>query len=74
MGLLMIIFNILSVGVALAVVGGIIYGGIINSTSSGDQGKTQEAVVRIRNAVIALLMYFAMWATLNWLVPGGVFN
>jgi len=70
----MTIFNWLSMGVAIAVVGGIIYGGITYATSSGDTGKTQEAVKRIRDAVIALVLYFAMWAILNWLLPGGIFN
>ena len=73
-GMIITIFNWLSIGVALAVVGGIIYGGITYSTSSGDTGRTQEAITRIRNAVIALLMYFGMWAALNWLVPGGLFH
>ncbi|MCL2173845.1 hypothetical protein FWH58_00885 [Candidatus Saccharibacteria bacterium] len=71
---LMTIFNWLSMGVGLVVIGGIIYGGITYSTSSGDSGRAQEAVKQIRNAVIALIMYFAMWALLNWLVPGGLFN
>jgi len=74
MGLLMTVLNWLSIGVVLAVIGGVIYGGIIYSTSNGDSGKTQEAVSRIRSAVVALVMYFAMWAVLNWLMPGGMFH
>ena len=74
MGLLVTILNWLSIGVALVVVGGIIYGGITYSTANGDSGRVEAAIRQIRNAVIALLMYFAMWSLLNWLVPGGLFN
>jgi hypothetical protein len=72
--LLITILNWASIGVALAVVGGIIYGGIQYSSSGGDQGRTQAAIKQIRNAVLALVLYFGMWALLNWLVPGGLFN
>jgi len=27
-----------------------------------------------KNAIIALVLYFAMWAVLNWLTPGGLFD
>lgn len=64
----------LAFGVAIAVVGGIIYGAIQYTTSGGNQAQAQKAISTIRNAVIALVLYFAMWALLNWLVPGGVFH
>jgi len=73
-GLLMTILNWLSIGVALVVVGAIIYGGIMYSTSGGDSGRAQAAVKQIRGAFIALIMYFGMWALLNFLVPGGMFR
>jgi hypothetical protein len=73
-GLLLTILNILSVGVALAVVAGIIIGAIQYTSSGGNPEQSKKAMSMIRNSVIALLMYFAMWALLNFLVPGGVFN
>lgn len=68
------ILNWLAVGVTLAVIGGVIYGAIMYTTAGGNPQQTQKAMGIIRNAFIALVMYFAMWALLNWLVPGGVFN
>lgn len=66
--------NWLAVGVTVAVVGGIIYGAIMYTSSGGDQARAKKAIEIIRNAVIALLLYFIMWALLNWLVPGGLFS
>jgi len=73
-GLLMTILNWLAVGVAIAVLGAIIYGSILYTTAGGNTEQTKRALEVIRNAFIALVMYFAMWAVLNWLVPGGLFN
>lgn len=71
---LITILNWLAMGVSIAVVGGIIYGGIMYTSSGGDTAKSKKAMEIIRNAVIALLMFFAMWALINWLVPGGLFS
>jgi hypothetical protein len=73
-GMLMTIFNWLAVGVSIAVVAGIIYGAILYITSAGDSGKAQKGIEAIRNAVIALILYFAMFTLLNFLVPGGLFT
>ena len=74
LSLLINIFNWLAIGVTIAVIGGIIYGGFMYATSAGDTSKTKNAVGIIRNAIIALILYFAMWSVLNWLIPGGLFN
>ncbi len=68
------VLNWLAVGVTLAVIGGVIYGSIMYTTAGGNPQQSQKAMGIIRNAFIALVMYFAMWALLNWLVPGGIFN
>jgi len=69
-----IIYNWLSIGVLIAVVAGIIIGAIQYSTAQGDSSKAKEAMVKIRNAALALGLYFLMWALLNFIVPGGLFN
>ena len=73
-GLLATILNWMAIGVAIAVVGGIIYGAIMYTTSGGNQEQTKKSMGIIRNAIIALILYFAMWALLNWLIPGGLFS
>ena len=71
---LITVLNWLAVGVTIAVIGGIIYGAIMYTTSGGSPEQSKKAMGIIRNAFIALVMYFAMWALLNWLVPGGLFS
>jgi len=68
------ILNWLAVGVTIAVIGGVIYGAVLYTSSGGNQEQAKKAMGIIRNAVVALVMYFAMFAFLNWLVPGGLFN
>ena len=63
--------KILSVMVGIAVVIGIIIGGIQYAASAGDPQKAAGAKLRIRNAVIALLAYFFLYAFLKFLIPGG---
>lgn len=66
--------NWMAAGVTIAVIGGVIYGAILYTSSGGNPEQSKKAMGIIRNAFIALIMYFAMWALLNWLVPGGLFN
>lgn len=72
--LFLTIFNWLAVGVSIAVVAGIIYGAILYTTSGGAQDRAKKGIDTIRNAVIALILYFAMFSLLNFLVPGGLFS
>ena len=71
---LVTISNWLAAGVVIAVIGGIIYGAIMYATSAGDASKAKSATEIIRNAFIALILYFLMWAFLQYIVPGGLFN
>lgn len=72
--MLLQIINFLAVGVGIAVVGGIIWGGLTYASSNGDSNKVQQAKMIIVNAVIGLLLFFFMYALINYLVPGGLFN
>ncbi len=68
------IMRFLSILVGLAVTGGIVWGGILYSTAQGNPGQTQKAVTVIANAIIGLLMFILMYAIINFLVPGGIFQ
>jgi hypothetical protein len=72
--LLISILNWLAVGVTIAVTAGVVYGAVMYTSSSGRSEQAKKAIGIIRNAIIALVLYFAMWAVLNFLVPGGLFN
>lgn len=71
---LVTISNWLAAGVVIAVIGGIIYGAIMYATSAGDVGKAKSSTEIIKNAFIALVLYFLMWAFLQYIVPGGLFG
>jgi len=74
MAVLMSILNWASIGVTLAVVGGIIYGAMQYMTAGGKADQAKKGIGIIRGAVIALVLYFAMFAIVNFLIPGGLFN
>ena len=74
MCVLVTIFNWMAIGVAIAVVGGIIYGAILYTSSGAKSEQAKKGMGVIRNAIIALLLYFIMFAFLNFLMPGGLFT
>lgn len=63
---------IMSVGVGILAVGGIVFGAILYASAQDNAGQTQKAIQIITNTVIGLLLYIFMFAIVNWLVPGGV--
>ena len=72
-GLLNTIFNFVSGGVAIAVIGNIILAGIQYSAAQGDPSAAAKSKKRITDAVLAFLMYLSLFAFIQWLIPGGVF-
>ena len=56
----------------LAVIIGIIWGGIEFSTAGGDAQKVASAKGKIQKALIALVAFMFLWAFLEWLIPGGL--
>ena len=74
MDVIMSIFNWLSVGVATVVIIFVVVGAIQYMTAAGSQDKAKKGIETIRNAIMALGLYFIMWTLLNFLVPGGVFQ
>jgi hypothetical protein len=68
------IINFLSAGVGIVVVAVIILGGIQYSTAGDSPEATAKAKARIMNGLIALLAFMFVFAFLQWLIPGGIFN
>lgn len=60
------------VGVILVIM--MIVAGIRYTTSTGDPQKTEAAIKMIRGTIVGLLVYLFVFAAIQWLVPGGVFN
>jgi hypothetical protein len=60
--------------VGIVVIGGIIYGGILFSTSAGDPQRAAQGRDHIRNALIGLVAYILLYTFLQFLIPGGKLN
>ena len=73
-GLLILAVNILSAGVGIAAVGGVAYGAILYTTSGGSVEQTKKSRAIIANTIVGIVLYVAMWALLNYLIPGGIFK
>jgi hypothetical protein len=73
-GLLLLAINILTAGVGIAAIGGIVYGSILYTSAGGSQEQVKKAVGIITNVVIGVIAYALMYAGLNFLIPGGLFK
>lgn len=73
-GMMLQVVDFLAVGVGIAVVGGIIWGGMLYASSNGDSTKAKQGITAIVNAIIGLLVFMFTYAMINYLVPGGLFN
>ena len=72
--LLLWAIGIMSIGVGIAVVIGIVLGGIAYAMSDGDAGKAKEGQEMIGNAIIRLFLFIFLYAGANFLIPGGLFK
>jgi hypothetical protein len=65
------IIRFLSAGVGLVVIASIVYGGIQYTMSRGDPQATAAAVDRIRNSLLALLLFIFAYAIIAYIIPKG---
>lgn len=56
----------------LAVVAGLVWGGIMYTTAGGDPQQTADAKGKIQKALIGLVAFLFLYAFLQWLLPGGL--
>ena len=73
-GILLLVINILTAGIGIAAVGGVLYGSILYSTAAGSPEQTKKAKVTILNVVVGLVAYALMYSFLNFIIPGGLFT
>lgn len=72
--LLLIVINVMTAGVGVLAVAGIVYGSILYTTAEDKADQVNKAVDIIRNVIIGLIAFALMWALLNFIIPGGVFS
>lgn len=73
-GLLLLAINIMTAGVGILAVGGVVWAAILYSSSSDSADQTKKAKEIIRNVAIGVVAYAAMYLGLNFLIPGGIFS
>ncbi len=73
-GVLVLALNILTTLVAVAALAGLIWGAIQYTSAGGNVEQTKKAMATITNVIIGILAYGLMYAFLNFIIPGGVFN
>lgn len=71
---LLIAINILTAGVAIAAIAGLIYASILYTSAGGGQEQLKKAYTMFTNIVIGIIAYALMYSGLNFLIPGGLFN
>ena len=71
--ILITIINILTAGVGVVALGGIVYGSVLYTSAGGNQEQVKKAMGIFTNVVIGIIAFAGMWALLNFLIPGGVF-
>jgi len=73
-GILLLAINILTAGIGIVAVAGVVYASILYTTAGGSSDQTKKAMTIIADIVIGVVAYALMYAVLNFLVPGGLFT
>jgi len=73
-GVLLLAINILTGLIALAAVGGVVYGAVLYTSAGGNQEQVKKAMGIITNVVIGVITYALMYSISNFLIPGGIFS
>ncbi len=68
------VIKIVTGGVGLVAIGGVVTGGIIYSTAGGNSETAKKGLSFIFNSVIGLALYAFAVSILNFAIPGGLFN
>lgn len=72
--LLLTAINILTAGVGVLALAGIIYGAVLYTSAGGNPEQVKKARTIFTNVVIGVIAFAGMFTLLNFIVPGGVFN
>ena len=73
-GILFLVLNILTAGVGIAAVGGIVYSSILYTSAGANADQVKKSRGVIKNVVIGLVAYAFMYSLLNYIIPGGIFS
>lgn len=71
--LLNIVINIMALGVGILALGVFVYAGVLYASSRDNQSQVKKAKDMIKNTVVGLIMFGAMYAVIQFIIPGGLF-
>lgn len=71
-GILLIFIRIMTAGVGVVAVGGIAYGAILYASAGDKSDQVRKGISVIQNVVIGLVLYAAIYAILEFIIPGGI--
>jgi len=72
--LLLTAINLLTAGIAIVAIGGIIYGAVLYTSAGSSQEQVKKSMDIIKNVVIGIVAYALMYSGLNFIIPGGLFT
>lgn len=72
--LLLMTINILTAGVGVLALAGIVYGAVLYTSAGGNPEQVKKAKGIFMNVVIGVIAFAGMYALLNFIIPGGVLN
>jgi hypothetical protein len=73
-GILIVTINIMTGGVGVLALAGLIYGAILYSSAGGSPEQVKKARTVFTNVVVGVVAFGGMFVLLNFLVPGVVFR
>ncbi len=72
--LLLMGITILTAGVGVLALAGIVYGAILYTSAGGNPEQVKKAINIFTNVAIGVIAFAGMYVLLNFIIPGGVFN
>lgn len=73
-GVLILAINIMTAGIGVAAIAGIVWGSVLYTTASGKPEQVKKANTVIANTVLGIVMYALLYSFLNFIIPGGLFG
>jgi len=70
--ILNLVMQILTWGVGIVAVLGVVIASIVYTTAGGDEGKVKLAKTMVFNIAIGLVLYALLWAILNFILPNTI--
>lgn len=72
--ILEIILNILLSLVGITAVGGIVFGAMKYASAGDNSSQVNDAKNIIRNVIIGVVLFLAMWTIIQYFIPGGILS